>query len=776
LNLNEMFSAVPLDKMEASLSTAQMPRTFPTRHGLQSSKMLGEIDLVAQLRLFWRRRFLIVSAAGFVVAAVGGYVSLASPIYTAEALVLILPNAPLVAQLASVAAPLSAEQPAVDSQLQLIRSPEVAEKVVTQLRLDRDPEFNPKLRGSPSLRDQVASLVSPSEIVSLLHEWGLWGDHADADQTIGVNGTDETTGRVVSEFQSHFSASFKGGRTFVVAVQFSSKDPMKAAMIANTIADTYLAGRIEAKVAAARRASGSISGELEALRKKVVDTESAAERFSQSEGLATYRGIKVNEQQLSDVNAQLSVARVEEARAAARLEQARTTLINPSREAANPEVLNSGLISGLRQEEARVMREKADLDVTLGEKHPRLQRLDASLRNLQATIRGEIRKIVGNLVSELELARGRRAELEQTLEKLQNKGTTVADKEVRLRELEREAAASRSLYTTLLTRALETRAQQTLQLADAEVASQAMVPLEPSFPRSGRLLPLAAIAGLVLGAAVVWLLERIRTGLASKEEVERVIGLPVIMALQKVRHRHSSRGLISDLAFRLHESMRPLEVAVGQDGAGKLVLVTSALSKEGRSATASALAVRIARSGRTCLLLDCDLRRSIARKLGSAEGQPGLMQLLAGERSLSEVIYAHEEPGLDIIPSGAAWSLATDRAQFARPEDRVAAILSSEAMSILFRGLAARYDMVVVDSPPVIGSPDALILSTHVDQTVFVVRWASTSRRAALSAVQELEAAGAHMPGIVLAQAPGKNGGSVHELELAPAGGFFGYY
>lgn len=772
-----MFSAVPIDKMEGSLSTTQLPITFPARHGLQSSKILGEIDLLAQLRLFWRRRLLVLSVAGFVVATVCGFVLLATPIYTAEALVLILPNAPLVAQLASVAAPLSAEQPAVDSQLQLIRSPEVAEKVVAQLRLDRDPEFNPKLRGSPSLRDQIAAMISQSQVVSLLHEWGLWGDHADANQAIEeTKGTDETTGRVVAQFVSHFSASFKGGRTFVVAVQFSSRDPTKAALIANTIADTYLAGRIEAKVAAARRASDSISGELEALRKNVVDTESAAERFSQSEGLATYRGIKVNEQQLSDVNAQLSVARVDEARAAARLQQAKTTLINPSREAANPEVLNSLLIGGLRQEEARVMREKADLDVTLGDKHPRVQRLDASLKNLQATIRGEIRKIVDNLASELALARARRAELEQTLEKLQNNGITVADKEIRLRELEREAAASRSLYTTLLTRALETRAQQTLQLADAEVASQASVPLEPSFPRSGRLLPLAAVAGLLLGGAVVWLLERLRTGLASKEEIERVIGLPVIMALQKVKHRQSSRGLISDLAFRLHESMRPLEVAVGQDGAGKLVLVTSALSNEGRSATASALAVRIARSGRTCLLLDCDLRRSIAGKFGSAEGQPGLMQLLAGERSLSEVIYAHQEPGLDVIPSGAAWSLATDRAQFAKPEDRVAAILSSEAMSILFRGLAARYDMVVVDSPPVIGSPDALILSTHVDQTVFVVRWASTSRRAALSAVQELEAVGARMPGIVLAQAPGKKGASVHGLELAPAAGYFGYH
>jgi polysaccharide biosynthesis transport protein len=759
------------------LSSVQLPRTRPARHGFQGSKMLGEVDLAAQLRLLWRHRLFVSSLVGCIVAAVGGYIWIAAPIYTAEALVLILPNAPLVAHLESVAAPLSAEQPAVDSQLQLIRSPDIAGKVVAQLRLDQDPEFNPKLRTSPSLWERVVALTSQSSFALFLHDWVLAGSHPRAEQRNDTSDDrDKTRGIVVANFQSHFSASFKGGRTFIVAVQFSSTDRAKSALIANTIAETYIAGRIEAKVAAARRASDSISGELEALRKKVVDTERAAERFSQSEGLATYRGIKVNEQQLSDINAQLSVARVDEARAEAHLQQATKTVNDPSREAENSAVLNSPLISGLRQEEARVLRERADLNVTFGLKHPKLQKIDADLRELQATIRGEIRKIIANMAGELDIARARRAELEQTLAQLQNNGMATADKEVRLRELEREAAASRSLYTTLLTRALETRAQQTLQLADAEVASGAMVPLEPSFPRSRQLLPIAAVVGLLLGAAIVWLLERTRSGITSKEEAERIIGLPVIATLPRIKHRQSGSGLISSLALRLNESMRPLEVAVGRDGAGKLILVTSALPNEGRSATASALAVRIARSGRTCLLLDCDLRRSAIGKHDKIDGEPGLMQLLGGERSLSEVIYAHEEAGLDVLPSGASRFLATDRKRFAKPEDRVAAILSSEAMSILFRGLAARYDMVVIDSPPLAGSPDAVILSKRVDQTVFVVQWASTSRKAALSAVQELEAVGAHMPGIVLAQSSEKGGTSVHGLELAPVAGYFGYH
>jgi capsular exopolysaccharide synthesis family protein len=480
---------------------------------------------------------------------------------------------------------------------------------------------------------------------------------------------------------------------------------------------------------------------------------------------------------MSDTNAQLSVARVEEARAEARLNEAGRTQSNPASEAASSEVLHSPLIGGLRQDEARLLREKADLQVTLGPQHPQIKKIKASLQTIQATIREEIGKIVDNLKSELELARARRVELERTVATLQLNGVSVADKEVRLRELEREASASRSLYTTLLTRALETRAQQTLQLADAEVASPANVPLEPSFPRARQLLPAAGGVGFLLGAVIVWLMERMRTGIAGEEEAHQISGIPVIMTMPKARARQAGRGLISNLAFRLNDSMRPLEVAVGQNGPGKLVLVASALPKEGRSTTASALALRIARSGRSCLLVDCDLRGSIVDRRGGAKAKAGLMQLLAGERSLPEVIYADDEPGLDVLPSGVTRLTAADRARSVRPEDRLAAILSSEAMSILLRGLAARYDMVVIDSPPIIGSPDALILSTHVDQTVLVVRWAATSRRAIVSTVQELQAAGARLPGIVLTHAPSKQGrAALHGVEPAAAAGYFGYH
>src|SRR6185437_440892 len=284
-----------------------------------------------------------------------------------------------------------------------------------------------------------------------------------------------------------------------------TEDPDKSARIANAIADAYLADQSAAKTQFGRQLSESLGERLEGLRHSVVEAEGAIEQYREQTGWTQGDGGTIIDQQLTEMSTQLIAARTEEAQAQARMNQFRASLKGASGGDAIPEVLNSPLIQNLRQQEADVLRRLGDLAAVYGNSHPKTINLRAELRDLRAKIGVETKKIIGALTTELERAEARVRVIDDALNKLRAQGVKQNQAGVRLRELDREADAKRSIYTALLSRAQELAVQEGVRATDARVIAPAKTPSLPSSPRILMTLATTLIGSSLLGAfAILW--------------------------------------------------------------------------------------------------------------------------------------------------------------------------------------------------------------------------------------------------------------------------------
>jgi capsular exopolysaccharide synthesis family protein len=376
---------------------------------------------------------------------------------------------------------------------------------------------------------------------------------------------------------------------------------------------------------------------------------------------------------------------------------------------------------------------------------------NAEVRQVRARIRDETQKILRGLESEAVIARSREAALRRTLAELEQRLAEAEQAEATARDLERDAAATRSLYESLLARQKQVATQEGIQQADARVVSEAAVPLRASFPNRKLFLAVALMAATTSGVGLAMLRERSRQGFRSMQELEGVLGVRAIGEVPMLRGRAARRG---GLAMHVRRSPRSLaaesmhtvrsRLALGaavRDGRPppRVLAVTSALPGEGKTSVALALARSFAVSGRSVLLVECDLRnRSLARDLGQGARHPGLLAILEGEASLEEVLGEAPGPGLRVLPA--------EREPHAQPQD----LLHSERFRWLLERAEASFDYVVLDTPPLGVVSDALMLNHAVDAAVLVVRWESTPRDAAARALRSLDLAGIPVAGAVL--------------------------
>jgi succinoglycan biosynthesis transport protein ExoP len=683
---------------------------IPVRPEPETPDRSGE---VLRIIAILRRRWMVFTAVFlFVVVMVGLFTLRQTPLYSATANLIV--NSRLVnltpkdKELVPTA---STDESAVDSEIQILKSPAVTNRVVEELRLYQRPEFAGDVR-------QLAREDAVAAIGGMLRN------------------------RLLVE---------RPGGTNVVAITYVSPDPALAARVANAVARQYLVVKADTRRTAARTAGIDLSRDLDRLRAQLESAEADVARYRAANNLLSSDGVTLTEQEIALYKQQDAQARVSLAEEQARLNTARAQLARGSKGDDVGEALNSPVVEQLRGKRADASAKLAELQARYRPTHPDVVRAQRQLDDIDTAIQAEIGRVVSNLEARLQVARQRAGAVSGISGGAQGQLAANNAASVRLNELERRAEAYRTNYAVLLERQNAVSAQSLVTDDDARIFSPALVPQNPSFPNKMLNLLLGGLAGLVAAGVAVWLLHFFDRGLATSSDVEEKLGIPHLANLAEVASiaRPADRDMpavdyvVERPASLLAEAVRSLRLHIeklGPDGQGAQVVgLTSSAPGEGKSTLAVMLARVSALAGRRTLLIDGDLRRpSIARVL-ELTPKLDLEDVLTGKNWIEEALIRDEKSG--------AWILPTITKPFTPNE-----IVGREVMEVMLIEARRRFDLIIIDAAPVLAAVDARALLQHVDAMLMVVRWNMTPLPMIRAALKKIRPLGIEPAGIILSR------------------------
>jgi capsular exopolysaccharide synthesis family protein len=704
---------------------------------LDTRQTLGfqQLDL-RRIYTAFRRRVRLFGAVALLVFLAAVLVTLnATPKYTATASVMLDTRKEKVTESEAVLSGLSTDSGVVDTEVEVLKSRQLAGRVVKALALDQDPEFNGSLRkptGLKALKTVVKSTLGLSKPPT-----------ANPTPLERQRQEDGITDAVLAGLSVN-----RAGLTYVIRVNYVAETPAKAAAIANKYAELYLLEQLEAKFDATQQATTWLNSRLGELRNQVISDEAAVQQFKIANNLLSASGTNLTEQEISNYNQTLAQARAQVAEDEARLNTARRQLAGGSSGDDVGEALSSPVIQQLRAQRAQVSGQVADLQGRYGERHPEMLKAKRQLSDIDAQIEQEIQRIISNLEARASVSRQRAAALAGSLGGA--KGTLAANNRamVRLNELERTAEASRTLYESYLNRYKETSTQQGIEQSDARVVSKAKVPTGQSSPNVPRNLLLGLLLAIAAGVGAVILMEMLDAGLATAEDVERRLETAYLGAVPLLASVADGSGLapidqvVEKPLSSFAEAFRNLRASILYSRLGEavqIVAVTSALPGEGKTTTSVCLGRVAALQGSKVIVVDCDLRRRTVNRLLREEPKMGLLEVLSGEATLDQAVWPDKETGAHFLPLA--------HASFT-PKD----VFGTAAMDKLLNELRARYDLVILDTAPVLPVADTRVLAPKADTVVFLARWRKTPQHAIQAAFRLFEGGGAHMGGVALTQ------------------------
>ncbi len=712
--------------MNAEVSAADHDSARGLGRRFEAQPDIGVIDIRGIL-MFLRRRAYVIGAVG-ILFVIGALIvtSQLTPRYEAVATVLIEGSSAQVVDIEAVVSGVGSGAARANAQTAILGSRAIAERVSERLNLWEAPDFG------------GAEVPKPSMLNPL--NWFAGEDEA-VDPEVAANLKREA---VLSAFRGGMSVA-PNPLTQTINIGYTSHSPERAAEIANTIADEYALDQLEAKFEATKSAADWLSRRLEGMRASLDAAERAVEIFRSENNLINADGLLLSEQELSELNSQLILIRAEKAEKQAVYARAQQLLAGGAELDSVSQVIQSPVIAGLRQQQAELSRKQADLSARYGPRHPQMLNVQAERRDLDALIQQEIRRIVDSLKNAVAVVQTRERSIERSLEDRRNFAALNNQSLVQLRALEREAEATRALYETFLTRFKEVNAQESLQTSGVRIISIATPPSSRSFPRTNLILFASLVLGLAAGVGVALAIELFDDTFHTAKQMESMLGAPNIANVPLVASA-GSEGVSADYmlgsplssyaeAFR---SMRTSLALSNVDAPPKVVLFTSAVPSEGKTTISTSYAIAAARAGQKVVVIDCDLRKPSVHKMFGvpAEGK-GLVGYLADPVGLDQAIQNHPATRVDFIPVVSGSINPTD-------------VLSSQSMAELVQTLRGRYDVIVLDSAPLLPVADTRSVAGLADTTVLVVRWGRTPRAAAVNAAHLLRQSGLPLAGTVL--------------------------
>lgn len=522
-------------------------------------------------------------------------------------------------------------------------------------------------------------------------------------------------------------------------VSFESTDPQLAAKIVNAHIRAYRDQNIQSKYEATTEASAWLEERLSEFKIKVQRSEDARIAYERKNQIWTLDDKQsITTQRLADLNRQFTDAQSERMKKESLYQFAKSGNLD-----AVPQVQSNTALMDLFRKRSDLNSQYNDALSQYGPNFPKVQRLQTQLKELDATVEKEKQKILDGLESDFQEARQREAILTKALDEQKAEANQMAEKMVEYNILKREAEANKTLYEGLMTKLKETAVSQALRSSNIRVVDAALIPSTPARPAKTKNIMLAFLVGLVGGIGLALIREYLDNTVKTPDDIETLARLPSLAVVPQFLGSNGAgkrRGMLSGFSSngnekrielvaqhlpksQMSEAFRALRTSIllsQADHPPQVILVTSALPREGKTTAAANLAVTLAQLGDRTALVDADLRKpGIGRLLNLGGGKyAGLSSYLAGVSSLELISVPHPTiPNLVAIPTGPLPPNPAD-------------LLSSHRLADAIAELRTKFRFIVIDSPPIMAATDAVILSVQVDGVLLVVRSGETPKEA----------------------------------------------
>jgi polysaccharide biosynthesis transport protein len=709
--MDEAPKLMPVERRRDSL--AVVSPAPPTGWG-QPSRETNLLDYLVVLR---KHQWMILTFLLLVVTIVTIASFKMKPVYVASARVEVDPegNNPLPFQDNSPYEEYVDMDNYIDTQAKIIQSQTLAMATIRSLDLPRYPEFG----GDPK------ALVNA--------------------------GPNQKEPPILAAFLSRLTVS-RVPESRLIEVQFAAEDPQLAAQVVNTHLENYKELNFQSRYDATMQASSFLSSELEELRIKMEKSDAAQVAYERENQIwMVDANQNTTTQKLQELSNSLTAIQTDLAEKEATYE-----LAHSDTSGSMAAVQGNAEVQDLIKSKAQLDAQYAEMLAQFGPNWPKVQVIKAQADALAVQLKDAKAEAVRQIDNEYHQAEAREALLQRDLNRQELLADNMAQKLVEFNMLKHDAESNKELYDGLLQKLKEAGISAGLRSSNIRVVDPALVPSAPARPQKARNILLAFLVGLVGGVGLAFLREYLDNTVKSPDDVQNLTGLPCLAVVPSFAGRNGNRSLariskqvgigangearvelisLQQPKSLVSEAFRALRTSLllsQADHAPQVILVTSALPREGKTTSAANLAITLAQLGDRTMLMDSDLRKPGIRRalnLPNGHGQDiGLSSYLAGVAPLHDIVVPHPTvPNLDAIPTGPIPPNPAD-------------LLSSHRMAEAVEDLRQHYKFIVIDSPPIMAATDAVILSALTDGVLLVV-WSNETPKEAFSRTRDLLAA-----------------------------------
>lgn len=675
------------------------------------------IDLRAVFAVLRRQLRLIIVTGALVVGLAVFYIASTTPIYTASALIYVDTSKKDILT-SEGAANLSgaAENSRIDSEVEILRSPTVMIETMNRADLVSDPEFGPKLGLLSKIKLALGMTVN-----------------TPSDPSAIVAGT-------LNRLQNATSAR-RRGQTYLISVSAKSEDAAKAALIANTMARAYIDLQVASKSQAALASRDVIQNQIEGARAQLEASEESFDGFIEDN--LTRLEQEVGSARFAELQAQLVEAREGTLGAESRITEARAAIDSGNWEEVVAS-LESDAIQALEAQRQTLLRRLDGTDTT----SEVAVNLRAGLSQIEEQLSAQATAVVSALQSEVAGLRDQSSELRGQLRAEVLASDLSPQTLAEIYSLQQEADIAQRQYRTLLSRMRDLEAQALVQVADSRLVSEALPPTRPGEPNAKLILAMAGVVALGAGIGLALLNEFFVGGVTAVRQLANIVPVPVAGAIPKTDFsavQHSVADLVVDEPMSsFSESLRRVRATIDQTLRPKgnkcnVIMVTSAISGEGKSSLSLALTRTYATAGKDVLLIDADLRKPAQYKQINHEPGQGFLDYLASPASMGQ-----DDPSFYVSDPKTRAGVILGKGRADVPTDQ---LLQTTAFEALVENARETMDAVIIDTPPMVPVVDARYVAPRADAIILVIRYGLTSQGDVRDAYAQLrEAAGNEVP------------------------------
>lgn len=684
-----------------------------------------------------KRRWLVLTCALVVFTTVAIGTLKEKPVYEGKVLLEIDPEAPSVVNFKEVVNPDTGDMESYqDTQFKIIQSRTLAEKVVRDLQLYKDPEF---------IRNRYLFGLFDGSVPPL---------PANIDE-----GPPESSAPIFRNAVGYFMSAVDVNpvrRSNLVEISFESTDPRTAATVVNKLADDYIENNLQVKFDATTKASAWLDNKLRDLRAQVEAADDRLAEYARANGIVFVSQTQtLVTERLGQLQTALTAAQSDRMNKQALYDQVQSGHIDTL-----PGIVDNPLIQGLESHKTELERQYDDMSVNYKPDYPKVVQIKKQMDAIDRQIDRQKKTAAKTIVDQYDTAVGHEKYLEKAVDDAKNAVNDLADKTIQYNIIKRDSDSNHELFAALTERMKEANAAAGLNQSNIHVVDPSMVPGGPVKPRVALNLGIGLVLGLALGIGMAFFQEYLDKTLKTPDDVEQFLRLPSLGVLprfalagaDKEDEDHESLALTAGsnghhhLAPAIQTSPQALEafrslrtsVLLSASPVPRLILVTSALPSEGKTTTAINLGVTLASLGNKVVVVDCDMRRPAVHRGAGVENHPGFVQCLTGHIDVANaVLPVAGVENFSVIPCGPI-------------PPNPAEVLSSPVCADLLHRLRGQFEYVLVDSPPLLSVADSRILATLVDAVVLVARAHSTPYDVVRRARTLLYGSGARILGVAL--------------------------